>query len=298
MIGKTRQTQSAEVEELFDPEVGQARGMLRRTLAAGKMRHARRRPASDLAPWIAHYWIIHWDLRGCPPYIAESVPHPNVHLIFEHDGAAEKSAVIAGVQIRKFHRVLEGEGHVFGVKFRAGGFRPFYSAPISTLANRTIPARRVFGNDLQALEAIAFAPAQEKEGTEKENDKVAAANEFFHARMPEADPNVARAGELVERILSEPEIRTVDDLSRRTGTSARSLQRLFGEYVGASPKWVIRRYRLHELIEKFNSGATLNWAQLALDLGYFDQAHLINDFKKIVGLSPVEYRKIISASSK
>ena len=116
--------------------------------------------------------------------------------------------------------------------------------------------------------------------------------------MPEADPNVARAGKLVERILSEPEIRTVDDLSRRTGTSARSLQRLFGEYVGASPKWVIRRYRLHELIEKFNSGATLNWAQLALDLGYFDQAHLINDFKKIVGLSPVEYRKIISASSK
>ena len=109
MIGKTRQTQPAEVEELFDPEVGQARGMLRRTLAAGKMRHSRRRPASDLAPWIAHYWIIRWDLRGCPPHIAESLPHPNVHLIFENE-----SAVIAGVQINKFHRVLEGQGHVFG----------------------------------------------------------------------------------------------------------------------------------------------------------------------------------------
>jgi AraC-like DNA-binding protein len=246
--------------------------MLRRTLAAGKMRHARRRPAADLALWIAHYWIIHWDLRRCPPHIAESLPHPNVHLIFENE-----SAMIAGVQVRKFHRVLEGQGRVFGVKFRAGGFRPFFNAAVSTIANRTIPAALAVG---------------------RENEKVAAANEFFRARMPAADPNVARAGELADRILREPEIKTVNDLASRSAMGARSLQRLFSDYVGASPKWVIRRYRLHELIEKLNSGATLNWAQVALDLGYFDQAHLINDFKAIIGLSPIEYRKLISAIPK
>jgi AraC-like DNA-binding protein len=286
IIGKTRHTRSAEVEEFFDPEVEQARGMLRRTLAAGKMRHARRRPAADLALWIAHYWIIHWDLRGCPPHIAESLPHPNVHLIFENE-----SAMIAGVQVRKFHRVLEGQGRVFGVKFRAGGFRPFFNAAVSTIANRTIPARGVFEEDLSAFEEIALAVG-------RENEKVAAANEFFRARMPAADPNVARAGELADRILREPEIKTVNDLASRSAMGARSLQRLFSDYVGASPKWVIRRYRLHELIEKLNSGATLNWAQVALDLGYFDQAHLINDFKAIIGLSPIEYRKLISAIPK
>ena len=66
------------------------------------------------------------------------------------------------------------------------------------------------------------------------------------------------------------------------------------EYVGVSPKWVIRRYRLHELIERFNSGEKLDWAQLALVLGYFDQAHLINDFTTIIGYSPTQYRKLVS----
>jgi AraC-like DNA-binding protein len=75
-----------------------------------------------------------------------------------------------------------------------------------------------------------------------------------------------------------------------TGVGKRSLERLFSDYVGASPKWVIRRYRLHELVEKFDSRTPANWAQLALDLGYFDQAHLINDFKSIVGYTPTQYQ--------
>jgi AraC-like DNA-binding protein len=282
MIGKTRQPRQADLEEVFDPEVGQARGMLRRNLAAGAMRHSRRRPAADLACWIAHYWIIHWDLRGCPPYVAENLPHPNVHLIFENDGA-----VVAGVQTRKFSRVIEGKSHVFGVKFRTGGFRPFYKFPISTLADRLIPASRVFGKDLKAFETVALSWC-------KENEKVEAADAFFHARMPAPDPVVGLVDKLVELVLRDPAIKTVADLARRAAMGQRSLQRLFGEYVGASPKWVIRRYRLHELIEKLNSGDELDWPQVALDLRYFDQAHLINDFKSIVGCSPTEYKKLIS----
>jgi AraC-like DNA-binding protein len=282
MIGKTRQTRPAEVEELFDPEVGQARGMLRRGLAAGAMRHSRRRPAADLACWLAHYWIIRWDLRGCPPYVAESLPHPNVHLIFENE-----KAEIAGVQTHKFSRLIEGKSHVFGVKFRAGGFRAFCKFPVSSLADRIVPASRVFGKDLKAFEEIALSSC-------KEDQKVQAADAFFHARIPKADPAVRLASKLVDLVLQDPAIKTVADLTRIAGIGQRSLQRLFGDYVGASPKWVIRRYRLHELIEKSNLGDKLDWPQLALDLGYFDQAHLINDFKSIVGYSPTEYQKLIA----
>ena len=236
------------------------------------MRHARRRPAADLAGWIAHYWIIRWDLRGCPPYVAESLPHPNVHLIFENE-----STMIAGVHRHRFSRRIEGKGSVFGVKFRPGGFRPFYRSPISTLADRSVPASRVFGKDLKALERVALSTSR------KDNEKVAAADTFFHARMPEPDPEVVLASDLVDLVLADPAVKSVADLARRAGMGQRSLQRLFSEYVGASPKWVIRRYRLHELIEKLDSGDKRDWAQLALDLGYFDQAHLINDFKSLGG---------------
>jgi AraC-like DNA-binding protein len=281
MIGKTRQGQAAEVEEVYDPEVGQARGMFRRPLPSGKMRHARRRPADDLCFWIAHYWMICWDLRGCEPYLAESLPHPNVHVIFEPSGS-----VVAGVHTHKFSRMLEGQSQVFGIKFKPGGFRPFLKFAVSKLADRMVPVQRILGNDVKALEELVLSLA-------KENDKVDAANAFFQSRLPEPDNTFELVGQLVENILQDREIKTVDDLVTRSGIGKRSLQRMFNEYVGVSPKWVIRRYRLHELIERTNVGNEPDWSQLALELGYFDQAHLINDFRSISGYSPTEYQNLI-----
>jgi AraC-like DNA-binding protein len=276
MIGKTRQRPAAEVEEIYDPEVGKARGILRRGFTAGKLRHTRRCPSSDVAAWIAHYWIINWDLSGCDPQVVESLPHPNIHLIFE-----KERSVVSGVQTCKFSRLLVGQARVFGVKFRPGGFRPFLDGTVSKLADRVVPANRIFGKGLEALEAIMLS-------SDKENAMVRAADDFFKANAPKPDPMIELAGELVERILRKPEIKTVDDLASRAVMGKRRLQRIFSEYVGVSPKWVIRRYRLHELIEKVNSGCQLDWSQVALDLGYFDQAHLINDFKSIVGYTPAE----------
>jgi len=285
MIGKTRQPSAAQVEEVYDSEVGKARGILRRSLRAGTLQHSRRRPASEVEPWITHYWMINWDLGGCEPQVVESLPHPNIHLIFE-----KGTSVVSGVQTCKFSRVLKGQARVFGVKFRAGGFRPFLDHPVSRLADRIVPASLVFGKDLEPLETILLSSG-------KEDDKVQAADDFFRTHTPRPDPTVELAGHLVERILRELEIKTVDDLAKRAGMGKRRLQRIFNEYVGASPKWVIRRYRLHELVEKVNSGSQLDWSQVALELGYFDQAHLINDFKSIVGLSPAEYQKLIARNS-
>jgi AraC-like DNA-binding protein len=282
MIGKTRQGSAVQIEEVFDTEVGRARGVLRRPLLAGQLRHARRRPPSDLAYWIAHYWMIRWDLRGCEPHVAESLPHPNIHVVFEKD-----NSVVFGVQTSKFSRLIEGRSQVFGIKFRPGGFRPFLKSPVSSLANCTIPAKRIFGKDVEALEAILVSSC-------KEAEKVEAANAFFRARLPEPDKTIALADQLVGRILDERDIKTVDDLVIRAAIGKRSLQRIFNEYIGVSPKWVIRRYRLHETVEKFNSRGRPDWAQLALELGYFDQAHLINDFRSIVGYSPTQYQKLIA----
>ncbi|MGA7292605.1 MAG: DUF6597 domain-containing transcriptional factor [Terriglobales bacterium] len=179
MIGKTRHERAtpiamakakpAEVEEVYDPEVGRARGMLRRPLPAGKLKHARRRPAADLAPWIAHYWMIHWDLRGCEPHKAESVPHPNVHVIFE-----PAASVVCGVQTRKFSRMIEGQSQVFGIKFKPGGFRSFVKFPVSKLADRTVPVKRILGTEADSLQEFLLS-------SRRESEKVEATNAFFRA---------------------------------------------------------------------------------------------------------------------
>jgi AraC-like DNA-binding protein len=289
VIGKMRHEQAAETmqpelpkqyesEESFDPVLGQPRGVLRRPPPpAGKFRHARRSAAPDLAPWVDHYWMVSWDLRGLEPHLVESLPHPNVHVVFERP---ESRAW--GVSTSKFSRTLAGKSHAFGIKFTPGGFFPFLGESVSSLANHSISVERVFGRGVNDLEKAILA-------TEDEDEMAAAANAFLLDRKPQPAEKVNQARLLVERILHERDILTVDDFAARTGISARTLQRLFSQYVGVSPKWVIRRYRLHELLEQMHSGKRLDWARLAVDLGYFDQAHLINDFKSITGYTPTEY---------
>jgi AraC-like DNA-binding protein len=287
-IAKTRQPPAnlraaagSRAEEIFDPEVGRARGVLMPPPAEGRMQHTRRRPPADLAEWIEHFWSVSWDLPGCDPFLQQTLPHPNIHVVFE----ASRSG-IAGVTTKRFSRTLEGESRVFGIKFRPGGFRPFLGKPAATLNDRVVPIESVFGSEGASWESAMLS-------LKEEETQIETASVFLRARLPEADENVALAARLVALILDDREIRSVSDLTRCTKMGTRSLQRLFRDYVGASPKWVIRRYRLHELVERLKAGEALDGAQMALDLGYSDQAHLINDFRSIVGYSPSRYRSLL-----
>ena len=226
-----------------------------------------------------------WDLRGCEPFLQETLPHPNVHIVFDGNGAH-----VAGVHTARFSTTLQGESRVFGIKFRAGGFRPFLGSSVGALANRMVPLEHAFGASARQWERTMLS-------LQDDDALIAAASDFLRARLPAPDASVALATRLVEQILKasedESEIRSVQELAHRSGMSQRSLQRLFQQYVGASPKWVIRRYRLHELVERLKAGDVVDGAQAALDLGYFDQAHLINDFRSIVGYSPTRYGSLL-----
>jgi AraC-like DNA-binding protein len=280
MIGKTRQDE-ANTRGWLASEVGAPRGILNPPPPTPEeFRLSRRKPAADLARFIEHYWIVAWDLRHRAPHTQETLPQPNVHVVFE-----KNNSHAFGVVTGKFSRYLEGKSHVFGIKFAPGMFRPFFGDAVSQLTNRTRPVREIFGDEVTALEEILTSQSPD-------DNLVAAANSFFQAHIPEADDKADLARELVRQALEQRDLLTVDDLARRSAIGKRSLQRLFSEYVGVSPKWVIRRYRLHEAIDRLRDGERLDYAQLALELGYFDQAHLINDFKSILGYTPTEFQKM------
>lgn len=73
--------------------------------------------------------------------------------------------------------------------------------------------------------------------------------------------------------------------------SPRSLQRLFKQYVGVNPKWVIRLYRLQNVAEMLEGLDHQDVLELAMDMGYYDQSHFIRDFKAVIGKTPEVYIK-------
>jgi AraC-like DNA-binding protein len=258
--------------------LGPPRGVLRATDAAGAFAHERRAPVADLAGFIEHFWRVAWEVPGAP-VVREVLSHPSVHITIERGRSA-----VTGVPRGRFTRRLEGNGLVFGIKFVPGGFRPLVAFPIAQLTDRAIPLDQILGSRGPALEAAVLSQATMA-------GQIMIATAHLRELVPERDATVEQVAALVKQVLDDREIRKVDDLAQRSGLGSRALQRLFSDYVGVSPKWVIRRYRLHEAMERMDTGTAIDWSALALELGYFDQAHFIRDFKSLVGRTPGDYQR-------
>jgi AraC-like DNA-binding protein len=252
-------------------ETASTRGILRPDEGRRHFRLTREPPSPDLAPWVERHWMVEWDLRE--PYTQELLNHPTVNLAVEPETAG-----VNGIRTARDRRTIAGSGRVVGVKFRPGGFQPFLGRSVHTLTNRVVPLEAVFG-------ANALAAAVRAEPDEP----FAVMEAFLRERRPAPDPQLDVIAAIVRTMLDDPAVARVDELAARHAMSPRTLQRLFRRYVGVSPKWVLQRYRLHEAAERIAEGRDGDWAATALELGYFDQAHFIRDFKALIGASPARY---------
>ncbi|NUK13365.1 AraC family transcriptional regulator, partial [Streptomyces lunaelactis] len=197
------------------------------------------------------------------------------------------------------------------VQFRPGGFRPFAPLrPVSDWTGQRVPVADVLpGADPETIRGILGPETPETPGTPRtkgtkgtskveeaseaaaEDARVAALDAFLLGLEPEADPQSLRAMRLVDLVRTDRTILRVAELAAAEGVSVRSLQRLFASYVGVGPKWVILRYRIHEALERAELAGGLDWAELAAELGYSDQAHLVRDFTATVGVPPTAYAR-------
>lgn len=263
-------------------QTANTRGILHPDAVGDVFSLERRSPPDDLAHLVDSHWLVTWDLRGRDPYSSVVLPHPCVHLVFEHDGAA-----VHGVPLRRFERRLTGAGWAAGTKFRPGGFHQFAGRPVCELTDRVLGMGEVFGTPGEALErSVRSDPERGPQAT------LAWVQDFLRAEIGPAgapDPrlNVVRA--IVADMLTAAPGDRVGDVAGRHHISERTLQRLFSAYVGVGPKWVLQRYRLHEAVERLGGRRDVDWARFALDLGYYDQAHFARDFRSLVGRTPAQY---------
>jgi len=266
------------------PKIDHARGILNPHVAEKMFKLTRHIPSTELAFFVEWYWIIHWDLQGKEPHIQDVLPYPSVNLAIE-----KRQSGIFGVVTGKFSRELVGKGRVVAAKFRPGAFYPYAQHPISQFTNKTTALFDVFGGDGDQLEKSILAIETDEEALVRLED-------FLLERLPEQDSNVVMVNEIIDMVIADRNITRVDELVSRLNMNKRSLQRLFNQYVGVSPKWVIQRYRLQDAADQLIKNHTTDCTDMALRLGYFDLAHFIKDFKTIVGLSPAEYARYANPS--
>ena len=98
---------------------------------------------------------------------------------------------------------------------------------------------------------------------------------------------LARCEAAVEALSTDP-TRLITDIASELAATA-ILDRQFTEQVGLSPRTLARILRVRRLLDYIDVYESVAWANMAAQLGWFDQAHLIRDFKRHTGVTPAEY---------
>ena len=241
-------------------------------------------PASPgLDAFVDYFWYVGWRIPdGGRPYRQQVVPQPRVHVAAElHEG--ERRLLVHGLSREPFFRTLTGTRHTLGAAFHAGGFRPVLGRSVGSITGSVVPAGELLGLDDRPYAARVIE-------TPDVATMVAALEDYLAALHPEPDPVVEQVRALVAVAEEDRRLTRAEALADRGAMSLRSLQRLFTEYVGTGPKWVISRFRIFDAAAAAHSGEVVDWAALAVELGFADQAHLVRAFTAVVGTPPETYR--------
>ncbi len=174
------------------------------------------------------------------------------------------------------------QASVIGVQFKPGGAAPFLGLPAHELRNTHVSMDALWGTMSAGLR-----------------------NQLLEARTPGAKFRLlektllAQAGgsltphPAVEYALQEfqnnPGLRTISSVTDHIGLSPRRFIQVFDERVGLTPKLFCRVRRFQGTLSHIARGGRVEWADLAVDCGYYDQAHFIHDFSGFSGLSPSVY---------
>lgn len=241
----------------------------------------------ELAPWIEHLWTVDWDLANGPPHESTVISFPALHLTVEwgrpgevRHGVPLPATLLHGTVSRVFRVALCAAGGVIGARFSPGGFQAWTGVDASTLTDQTVPAAEVLGQRMGSLaaELCDLAPAMR-----------ARALDARLAEWTPPRPADAEVTELVRRVAAEGALVRVEQLVELSGLSLRTLQRRFRSNLGVSPKWVLARFRLQEAALALERNPDADLADLAVGLGFYDQAHLTNAFGRLIGETPAQY---------
>lgn len=247
-------------------------------------------PSAPLRPAIASFTYY----RGYQPdYTAtRMLPDGSVELIillddeertFYRDAGHRitgQRALLTGVQ-QDFAFTKAAGSSVFAVKFKPGGSYSFLHLPLLELRDDFVEADLVLGRDILLLREKLLAERNPA-------PMITLVEQFLLQRMIPSHQQRCIAAAVHTLNHAKPSL-TGSQLADQLGYSQKQLIHLFKQQLGVTPKTYQRLARFNRAIEASNRHTVVNWANIAHANGYYDQSHLIHDFKAIAGLLPEAY---------
>lgn len=251
-----------------------------------------RAPAPALAPFVEHYWFV--DARARPVELQVDVyVDARTDLVFnfgapwtrERPGAPPTAHPGSVVDCQRRHplRVRQsGAVMLVGLRFHLGGLGAFSAAPLRPFTDQTPHPAELFGPSAVPLEARLRASP--------DPDAQAAQLDAWLLGQLRRDDGRQTFEAALARLISAQPAPAVSALAAEVGVSARALERLFDRHLGLPPRTVGRVARFQRALRALMRDPGGPLADVAHAAGYFDQAHLVREFKEMTGGVPRGYR--------
>lgn len=235
--------------------------------------------SADLADLARRFWIPTWSVPVGHEAPQRVLQHPVCLVVI-----AREYARFYGVSPGVSETTLRGDGWAVGLMLQPAAGWLMTGRSVAELSGTYVDLTAVPGFTGELVADVRTSMAAQPASSASQ----AVARELIEAVIRTHAPVDAEGlliNEVVDAVESDPELLRVSQLCDRFGFTERSVQRLTRRRLGLGPKWLIRRRRLHEAVERLQRAET-DLATLAVDLGYTDQAHLTRDFHAATGLTP------------
>lgn len=255
-------------------------------MPAAKDTYTEHAPCAALRPYVECFWT---RANHTGPTAAAAghrvLPDGCLDIVFNFgDSAAPKLRGRAAVVGTMTRALVVGPGRhedYLGVRFRPGKARAFLRLPADEFTDRAVALADVWGQQGSELEErLAARPGLR-------GRLGALENALLHS-LSQATPADAGLDAVIDTIERGCGAVSVHHLSDTVGWSQQHLARKFAAAVGIGPKTFCRVVRFRRLLERVRT-RPLGWAEAAAEFGYYDQAHLIADFKEFAGLTPAQF---------
>lgn len=191
-------------------------------------------------------------------------------------------AVVSGAHSQYIVIGTAMQSYVIGVAFKPGGAFPFLRVPAGELRDTTVSLDTLWGSlaiDLrsQLLEAPTHAM------------RFAILEQALSSELARASDRHRAVAFALHRLMRAPQMTTIATVTGQVGLSPKRFIQIFRDETGFTPKVFCRIRRFQQALDRMERRKNVEWAQVALDSGYFDQAHFIHDFRAFSGINPTSY---------
>lgn len=224
--------------------------------------------------------------RYLAPVEERVLPDGAVHLIFNlrdkpsGDRGADLDALVMGPTCAPTRLVFTGHVEQVCVSLRMGAAAAVLGVPAGELTDRGVALDELWGRAaIELHERVLAAPA---------HARVAVVERSLRERTTRAEPPSPATFEAIRLIVASGGRIRVRELAFELGVSERRVQQLFHEHIGLSPKEICRLARFRDVLARSRRERARGWTELALEFGFYDQAHLANEVRAFTGLTPGE----------